>query len=241
MNMKKNVIVLTGAGVSAESGIQTFRDADGLWEKHRVEDVATPEAYQRSPDFVDQFYNLRRKQLQDGNVHPNPAHFALAELEKHQDIELLVITQNIDDLHERAGSKNVLHMHGELLKARCPISNQTTVWKEDLGSDVLCTCCQFPTRLRPHVVWFGEMPIGLDRIYHQLNHCDIFMAIGTSGHVFPAGGFVHEAASHDARTIELNLEPSEMQSEFGERYYGPASELVPEFLSELTSELRVNN
>ncbi|WP_432453081.1 MULTISPECIES: Sir2 family NAD+-dependent deacetylase [unclassified Agarivorans] len=232
--MRKNIVVLTGAGVSAESGIQTFRDADGLWEKHRVEDVATPEAYIRDPDFVDQFYNLRRQQLQNKIVHPNAAHFALAELEQQENIELLLITQNIDDLHERAGSKNVLHMHGELLKARCPVSNQTTEWKGDLGKNALCTCCQFPARLRPHVVWFGEMPIGLDKIYHRLSHCDIFIAIGTSGHVFPAGGFVHEAASHDARTIELNLAPSEMQSEFAERYYGPASDLVPQFLGQLS-------
>ncbi|GGA91627.1 NAD-dependent protein deacylase [Agarivorans gilvus] len=238
MNMKKNIVILTGAGVSAESGIKTFRDADGLWEKHRVEDVATPEAYQRDPDFVDQFYNLRRQQLQSEEVKPNLAHYAIAELEQQQNVELLLITQNIDNLHELAGSQNVLHMHGELLKARCPVSNQTTEWNGDLNNTTLCTCCQFPARLRPHVVWFGEMPLGLDKIYHQLNYCDIFIAIGTSGHVFPAGGFVHEAASHDARTIELNLEPSEMQSEFAEHYYGPASELVPSFLQQLTEQLR---
>ncbi|WP_026972392.1 Sir2 family NAD+-dependent deacetylase [Aliagarivorans marinus] len=236
MDRKKRVVILTGAGISAESGIQTFRDDNGLWENHRVEDVATPEAYQRDPDFVDKFYNLRRQMLQTDSITPNPAHQALSLLERHDDIELLVITQNIDNLHERAGSENVLHMHGELLKARCPVTGQTTSWSGELGADTLCTCCQFPVRLRPHVVWFGEMPIGLDKIYHELSHCDLFVAIGTSCHVYPAGGFVHEAACHGARTVELNLAPSEMESEFDEKYYGPASEIVPWFVEQLGME-----
>ncbi|RKF20034.1 NAD-dependent protein deacylase [Alginatibacterium sediminis] len=240
-NDKKRVVILTGAGISAESGIETFRDSNGLWEKHSVEDVATPEGYLRDPDLVQRFYSLRRAQIQEQDVKPNAAHIAIAQLEQNPNVELFLVTQNIDNLHERAGSKQVLHMHGELLRARCPQSGQTLVWKQDLANQHLCTCCQIPNPLRPHVVWFGEMPLGLDRIYHQLLQADMFVAIGTSCHVYPAGGFVHEAASQGARTVELNLEPSEHQHEFNEHAYGAATQVVPEFFeAEFGVQLETN-
>lgn len=224
------VVVLTGAGISAESGIQTFRAADGLWEEHRVEDVATPEGYRRDPELVQRFYNQRRRALQSSEIQPNAAHKALAELEQVLGDNFLLVTQNIDNLHERAGNARVLHMHGELLKVRCTSSGQVIAWNEDLTTDDRCTCCQFPAPLRPHVVWFGEMPIGMEEIYHALERADLFIAIGTSGHVYPAAGFVHEAKLQGAHTVELNLEPSQVGNEFAERHYGLASEVVPQFV-----------
>ncbi|SUC27352.1 NAD-dependent deacetylase [Providencia rustigianii] len=211
---KIKVVVLTGAGISAESGIQTFRSADGLWEEHRVEDVATPEGFARDPALVQRFYNERRKQLQQDNIQPNAAHYALAKLEQALGDNFLLITQNIDNLHERAGSQRVIHMHGELLKVRCNWSNQVLEWTGNLSVDERCHCCQFPQPLRPHIVWFGEMPFEMDRIYQALGDATIFISIGTSGHVYPAAGFVHEARLQGAHTVELNLEPSQVESEF---------------------------
>ncbi|WP_375054873.1 Sir2 family NAD+-dependent deacetylase [Zobellella sp. DQSA1] len=228
---KGNIVILTGAGISAESGIKTFRASDGLWEEHRIEDVATPEGYRRDPELVHSFYNARRALLQA--VEPNAAHHALARLEAEWPERVTLVTQNIDDLHERAGSRNVLHMHGELLKARCPHSNQTVAWAGPLHTTDLCHCCQFPEPLRPHVVWFGEMPLLLDRIYHALSEASIFIAIGTSGNVYPAAGFVHEAAMHDAHTIEINLEPSQVNNHFDEHRYGPATQMVSRYVEEL--------
>lgn len=221
------VVVLTGAGISAESGIRTFRASDGLWEEHRVEDVATPEGFARDPELVQRFYNLRRRQLQQADIQPNAAHLALAELESVLGDNFLLVTQNIDNLHERAGSERVLHMHGELLKVRCASSGQILDWTEDVKPGDRCHCCQFPAVLRPHVVWFGEMPLGMDEIYQAIEKADYFIAIGTSGHVYPAAGFVHEAKLHGAHTVELNLEPSQVGSEFEEKKYGLASEVVP--------------
>ncbi|SIN86234.1 Sir2 family NAD+-dependent deacetylase [Salinivibrio sp. ES.052] len=226
------IVVLTGAGISAESGIRTFRDQDGLWEEHHLEDVATPEGFERNPVLVQQFYNDRRRQLQSG-VSPNPAHEALARLEKETGATVLVVTQNIDDLHERAGTQNIIHMHGELLKARCSHSQQTIDWKGDISDSDHCHCCQMPAPLRPHVVWFGEMPLGMGNIHDALNQADLFVSVGTSGAVYPAAGFVHEAAMHGAHTIEINLEPSAVESEFNERRYGKASTLVPELVDEI--------
>ncbi|RTY60037.1 NAD-dependent protein deacylase [Pantoea sp. YU22] len=231
------VVVLTGAGISAESGIQTFRAADGLWEEHRVEDVATPEGYRRDPELVQRFYNARRRSLQSSEIQPNTAHKALAELEQVLGDNFLLVTQNIDNLHERAGNSRVLHMHGELLKARCTSSGQVISWSEDLTTEDRCTCCQFPAPLRPHVVWFGEMPIGMEEIYHALEKADLFIAIGTSGHVYPAAGFVHEARLQGAHTVELNLEPSQVGNEFAERHYGLASEVVPHFVDSFLRSL----
>ncbi|MGY6036962.1 Sir2 family NAD+-dependent deacetylase [Aeromonas sp. AE23HZ002T15] len=236
----KHIVILTGAGISAESGIKTFRASDGLWEEHRVEDVATPEGYARDPELVQGFYNARRQHLQSADIHPNPAHYALARLERLLPGRVTLVTQNIDNLHGEAGSKNLIHMHGELLKARCPVSGQVVEWRGDLHQDELCACCQFPQPLRPHVVWFGEMPLGLDRIYAALAQCDLFIAIGTSGAVYPAAGFVHEAGLNGAHTIELNLEPSEVGSQFDEKRYGPASVLVPAFVDELLLSLGVH-
>ncbi|HDG1709967.1 TPA: NAD-dependent protein deacylase [Kluyvera ascorbata] len=234
---KPRVVVLTGAGISAESGIRTFRAADGLWEEHRVEDVATPEGYHRDPELVQRFYNERRRQLQQAEIAPNAAHLALARLEEALGENVLVVTQNIDNLHERAGNKNVLHMHGELLKVRCTQSGQVFDWPGDLTVDDRCHCCQFPAPLRPHIVWFGEMPFEMDHIYMALARADIFIAIGTSGHVYPAAGFVHEAKLHGAHTVELNLEPSQVGSEFEEKHYGLASEVVPAYVAHLLKSL----
>lgn len=228
-----HVVILTGAGISAESGIRTFRAADGLWEEHHVEDVATPEGFQRDPALVQRFYNARRQQLQQPEIQPNAAHLALAELEQVLGDNFLLVTQNIDNLHERAGNSRVLHMHGELLKVRCVTSGQVIEWSGDITPDDRCTCCQFPSALRPHVVWFGEMPLGMEQIYQALEQADYFIAIGTSGHVYPAAGFVHEARLQGAHTVELNLEPSQVGNEFAERYYGLASEVVPEFVHKL--------
>ncbi len=234
---KPVVVVLTGAGISAESGIRTFRAADGLWEEHRVEDVATPEGFARNPQLVQDFYNARRRQLQQPEIKPNAAHLALARLEEAFGDRFLLITQNIDNLHERAGNKNVVHMHGELLKVRCSQSGQVLEWTGDVTPADKCHCCQFPAPLRPHVVWFGEMPLGMDRIYEALAHADVFIAIGTSGHVYPAAGFVHEAKLQGAHTVELNLEPSQVGSEFEEKHYGLASQVVPEYVEKLLKGL----
>lgn len=234
---RPRVVVLTGAGISAESGIRTFRSTDGLWEEHRVEDVATPEGFARNPELVQAFYNARRRQLQLPEVEPNAAHLALARLEETLGDRFLLVTQNIDNLHERAGNHNVIHMHGELLKVRCSWSGQVLNWTGDVTSDDKCHCCQFPAPLRPHVVWFGEMPLGMDDIYSALAMADVFIAIGTSGHVYPAAGFVHEARLHGAHTVELNLEPSQVGSEFEEKHYGLASAVVPEYVEKLLKGL----
>lgn len=234
---KPKVVVLTGAGISAESGIKTFRAADGLWEEHRVEDVATPEGFARDPALVQAFYNSRRRQLQGPDIVPNAAHQALAKLESALGDNFLLVTQNIDNLHERAGNQRVIHMHGELLKVRCSWSGQVLEWTGDVTAEDKCHCCQFPAPLRPHVVWFGEMPLGMDDIYSALADADIFIAIGTSGHVYPAAGFVHEARLQGAHTVELNLEPSQVGSEFAEKHYGLASEVVPAFIEQLLKDL----
>lgn len=227
---KPFIVVLTGAGISAESGIRTFRAADGLWEEHKVEDVATPEGYRRDPQLVQAFYNARRHQLQQDDIQPNAAHQALAVLEDALGDNFLLVTQNIDNLHERAGNHRVLHMHGELLKVRCTESGQIFDWPNDLTVNDRCHCCQFPAPLRPHIVWFGEMPLHMDEIYLALAKADFFVAIGTSGHVYPAAGFVHEARLSGAYTMELNLEPSQVENQFDKKVYGLASQVVPEFV-----------
>ncbi|WP_241609452.1 Sir2 family NAD+-dependent deacetylase [Rosenbergiella australiborealis] len=230
------VVVLTGAGISAESGIATFRAADGLWENHAIEDVATPEGFQRDPEQVNQFYNARRRQLKSSGILPNNAHRALAKLGTVLGDNLLIVTQNIDNLHERAGSPNVIHMHGELLKVRCCQSQQVINWHEDLHPSDRCTCCQFPAPLRPHIVWFGEMPLQMEGIYQAIAECDIFIAIGTSGQVYPAAGFVHEAKLQGAQTIEFNLEPTASKEEFIEGHYGPASQTLPAWVEMFLSQ-----
>lgn len=224
------VVVLTGAGVSAESGVPTFRDADGLWEGHRVEDVATPEAFAHQPAVVHRFYDARRAAL--AGVGPNLAHRALARLEETLGDDLLVVTQNIDDLHERGGSSRVVHMHGRLRAAWCVACDARVEWHGDLGHLPPCPACGAHA-LRPDVVWFGEMPYELDLIFDALEAADLFVSIGTSGAVYPAAGFVQHAAAGGARTLELNLEPSAGTALFDEARHGPASVLVPAWVSEL--------
>lgn len=232
--MAERIVVLTGAGISKESGLDTFRDADGIWATVRLEDVATPDAFARAPALVQSFYNARRHGLLDPKVVPNAAHLALAALEERLDGDVLLVTQNIDDLHERAGSRNLLHMHGELLKARCTACSAVIPCREDLGLQSHCQACAAIGSLRPHVVWFGEMPLDMERVYGALAICDLFIAIGTSGNVYPAAGFVEEAKRMaGALTVELNLEPSEGHSLFDERIYGPATDVVPAFVQRL--------
>lgn len=228
----QRIVILTGAGISAESGIGTFRDRGGLWEKHRIEDVATPEAFERDPAAVQAFYNQRRRQLHDG-IAPNPAHKALARLEQQYPGDVLVVTQNVDDLHERAGSRHLIHMHGELLKARCTRSGRIITISGDLDAREPCPCCNGHGRLRPHVVWFGEVPLEMDRIERALTECDLFVAVGTSGNVYPAAGFVQMAHAAGAHTLELNLEASETNAHFHEHQQGRAGELVPRFVEQL--------
>ena len=224
------IVVLTGAGISAESGVPTFRDADGLWEGHRVEDVATPEGFERDRATVQRFYDERRAALR--TVEPNAAHRALAELEEALGDGLLVVTQNIDDLHERAGSRNVVHMHGELLKAMCRACGAVVPWTGTLADEPACPTCGVAD-LRPDVVWFGEVPYEMDRIADALSDATHFVSVGTSGAVYPAAGFVQHARRHGARTLELNLEPSEGSHFFHESRQGRASELVPAWVREV--------
>ena len=224
------IVVLTGAGISAESGVPTFRDAGGLWEGHRVEDVATPEAFERDPGTVQRFYDARRHAV--ASVTPNPAHAALARLEAELGDDLLLVTQNIDDLHERAGSVRVRHMHGEIGRALCLACESRVEVPGDLADAPPCPVCG-ERMLRPDVVWFGEMPYHMDTIYAALADADLFISIGTSGNVYPAAGFVAEARNHGAHTVELNLEPSEGASLFAEVHHGPASKVVPMYVDRL--------
>lgn len=226
----ERIVILTGAGISAESGIDTFRSAGGLWEQHRVEDVATPEGFARDPHLVLSFYDMRRAAL--SKVEPNPAHQALARLEREFSGELLLVTQNVDDLHQRGGSGKVLHMHGELKSALCTSCEMRSRWEAPMLYRPPCPICGAPT-LRPDVVWFGEMPYEMARIYHALETCDLFVSIGTSGAVYPAAGFVQEARASGARTLELNLDPSEGSRQFHETRLGPASQLVPQWVDEV--------
>ncbi|MCM2371212.1 NAD-dependent deacylase [Aporhodopirellula aestuarii] len=236
-----NILILTGAGISAESGIPTFRDADGLWEGHAVEEVATPEGFARNPELVHRFYNERRRALQSPEIQPNAAHVALADFEQKHAArsagDFLIVTQNIDDLHTRAGSRNVLHMHGELFKARCIYSNKLFAWRGDLGMDTPHPNAPENEKmrgcLRPHVVWFGEVPIGLEQIEDAATDADVFIAIGTSGLVYPAAGIV-QLTKRSCRKIEINLGDTPASDAFDECRRGRASEEVPRLLAELT-------
>lgn len=253
----QNIVILTGAGISAESGLVTFRDNDGLWCNHRIEDVATPEAFARNPLLVHDFYNQRRAQLKDAK--PNAAHLALAKLASQPGKRVTIVTQNVDDLHEKAhflhchpalvvgsvvqqgrtpqqvrGDNYILHMHGELKKIRCDVTEEVVDWEDELGLSTICSCCKKSGRLRPHIVWFGEMPLHMEAIAHLLHGCDLFISIGTSGNVYPAAGFVHEVRNLGrAHTVEINMEPSMGYSLFAEKIYGPATQKVPEFVETL--------
>jgi NAD-dependent deacetylase len=231
MRETRNIVILTGAGISAESGIATFRGPDGLWEGHRVEDVATPEAFRRDPALVQSFYDARRARLAE--VEPNPAHHALALLDAEWRGELLIVTQNVDDLHERAGARRLLHMHGELKSAWCRACDARTPWAGELSSGPGCPACGTPGALRPDIVWFGEMPYEMERIEAALREADLFVSIGTSGAVYPAAGFVQTARYCGARTLEINLDPSMGSVFFDDVRNGPASSLVPEWVEEV--------
>jgi NAD-dependent deacetylase len=227
------IVILTGAGLSAESGLATFRDKDGIWSKYDPQEVATPEAFARNPALVHDFYNRRRRALK--GAAPNAAHHALSRLEHAYDGQVVIVTQNIDALHEAAGSKNLIHMHGELLKALCNRCEARCPWHDDLSTEVLCPACGRSSGMRPDVVWFGEMPYHLDAIYRHLASADLFISIGTSGSVYPAAGFVAEARAAGAHTVELNLEPSEGISYFAEAIHGPATQVVPAYVERLLS------
>jgi NAD-dependent deacetylase len=233
LSIAPRLVVLSGAGISNESGLETFRDPDCIWSRVRIEDVATPDAFARDPARVQAFYNARRRGLLATAVRPNPAHLALAQLEAAWPGGVLIVTQNIDDLHERAGSRNIRHIHGELLKSRCLACGNVARCVNDLSDESSCPHCAARGRLRPHVVWFGEMPLGLDEVYGALSTCAMFVSIGTSGQVYPAAGFVTEASAGGAHTVELNLEPSSGHTLFAERIYGRAGEIVPRFVERL--------
>lgn len=226
----RNLVILTGAGVSAESGIATFRGPGGLWEGHRVEDVCTPEALARDPELVHRFYDLRRAALE--TVEPNAAHHALARLDAAWPGELLIVTQNVDDLHERAGATRLLHMHGELRSALCAACGVRECWEEALPPESECPNCGM-LALRPNIVFFGEMPYEMERIEAAIADADLFVSIGTSGAVYPAAGFVQTARHYGAATLEMNLEPSGGSHWFEESRMGPAGSLVPGWVDEL--------
>ena len=229
--MLQNIVILTGAGVSAESGLRTFRADDGLWEEHRIEDVCTPEAYARDPALVHQFYDARRARAAE--VESNPAHAALARLEAEWEGDFLLVTPNVDSLHERAGSKRLIHMHGQLDSGLCLACGERFPWEGPMGQGAACANCAEVGEVRPDIVWFGEMPYEMDRIEAALRDADLFVSIGTSGAVYPAAGFVQTARYVGARTVEINLEPSLGSVFFNEARIGPAGVEVPKWVGEL--------
>ncbi|MEM1351298.1 MAG: NAD-dependent deacylase [Pseudomonadota bacterium] len=226
----KKIVILTGAGISAESGLGTFRADDGLWAQHRVEDVATPQAFARNPQLVVEFYNTRRAQAV--TAEPNAGHFALARLEAEYDGDLVLVTQNVDGLHEKAGSKRVIHMHGQLSGALCAACDHR--WNAPLAMSPgdACPSCGAPAA-RPDIVWFGEMPYHIEEIYRHLAQADLFVAVGTSGNVYPAAGFVAEARQYGAQTLEFNLAPSAVGNQFDDVRLGPATQTLPAWVTEL--------
>lgn len=236
--MTQNIVVLTGAGISAESGVATFRGPGGLWEGHRVEDVCTPQALARDPELAHRFYDLRRAAL--ATVEPNAAHRALARLDAEWTGGLLIVTQNVDDLHERAGAARMLHMHGELNSGLCAACDTRRPWTGDMMPGTVCAACGAPA-MRPDIVFFGEIPYEMERIQAALSDCDLFVSIGTSGAVYPAAGFVQLANAVGARTLELNLDPSEGSDWFDESRLGSAGVLVPDWVEEVLGETRLGS
>ncbi|MFN0217954.1 MAG: NAD-dependent deacylase [Hyphomicrobium sp.] len=227
------IVILTGAGLSAESGVSTFRDPNGIWAKYDWREVATPEGFARNPAAVHDFYNMRRRSHRD--VKPNAAHLALARLEAEHG-GVTIVTQNVDALHEAAGSTSLIHMHGEALKALCGSCDVRQPWLDDLSTATSCPSCRACGAMRPDVVWFGEMPYHMEQIGQLLLDCDLFISIGTSGNVYPAAGFAAEARAAGAHTVELNLEPSQGANHFDEAIYGPATEVVPRYVARLLDE-----
>ena len=229
----KHIVFLTGAGISAESGIKTFRDSNGLWEDHDILEVASPSGFDRNPELVHKFYNLRRAQLLSDEVHPNKAHNALARLEKEFDGKVTIITQNVDNLHEASGSENIIHMHGELIKMRCKETAKIYLKKGDIRHEDKCPCCFKIGNLRPHIVWFGEYPMHIDQIEKELESCDLFISIGTSGQVYPAAMFVNLVKLNGTYTIEANIEETNVSENFDEHLVGPATEIVSNLVEEI--------
>ena len=230
--MVRRIVILTGAGISAESGLGTFRDKDGIWTRVNLEDVATPEGFARNPALVHDFYNARRANLR--RALPNAAHHALARLEAGHRDRVLIVTQNVDNLHEQAGSKNVIHMHGELLRALCAACDHRWDAPVTMAPDDTCPSCGAPAT-RPDVVWFGEMPYHMEAIWSALRSADLFVSIGTSGNVYPAAAFVQDASRAGVETLELNLEPSLGISDFDRAVHGPATEIVPAWVEDILS------
>jgi NAD-dependent deacetylase len=228
MREHARIVILTGAGISAESGLATFRDAGGIWARYDLATVATPEAFAADPDRVYEFYNLRRRDLI--GKQPNAAHLALAALQQAHPSAVSLVTQNVDDLHEAAGSAHVIHMHGELRRGWCRACDARIPWTGDMGRDSRCTACGEVGGLRPDIVWFGEIPYHMERLGDLIAACDLFVAIGTSGQVYPAAGFADLAASAGARTLELNLEPTGRHGTFHDGHYGRATDIVPAFV-----------
>lgn len=231
MSRVRSIVILSGAGISAESGVDTFRAKDGIWSKYDYRDVATPEGFVRNPNLVFDFYNMRRRGL--AMVKHNAAHDAVARLEREFTGEFLLVTQNIDDLHERAGSNRMIHMHGSLKSALCTACEIRSEWADDMEQASTCPACGTMGYVRPDIVWFGEMPYQMDRIDQALEACDLFISIGTSGNVYPAAGFVDLARAHGANTVELNLEPSEGHSVFHDAHYGKATKIVPDYVERI--------
>ncbi len=228
------IVILTGAGISQESGLETFRDPNGIWSKVRIDDVATPGAFAADPARVHAFYNMRRKRAATLDLKPNAAHVALAQLEQKWSGGVLVVTQNVDSFHERAGTTNLIHMHGRHAEARCNGCGHVVPWSGDMSTQDVCAGCGSAGGLRPNVVWFGEMPLDMPRIQTALSNCDIFISIGTSGNVYPAAGFVALVRKlGGVHTVELNLEPSVGASLFAEAHYGPATEIVPRYVEQI--------
>lgn len=229
----KHILVLTGAGISAESGIPVFRAEDGLWENHRVEDVATPEGFERNPQLVHDFYNTMRHSVKEKQ--PNPAHLALTKLQtelENQGGTVTIVTQNIDDLHEKAQSHNVIHMHGELNSILCEHCGKSYEWHEDCDGTTVCKFCGHKT-MRPDIVWFGEIPYHMEAIEREIQKCDLFMAIGTSGVVYPAAGFVSYCSRQGKPSLEFNLTPSANSGVFTQSYLGKAGTTLPAFVDYL--------
>jgi NAD-dependent deacetylase len=231
MSTFQNIVILTGAGLSAESGLSTFRDAGGVWAKYDYRKVATPQGFRNNPALVHEFYNMRRRDVQ--NALPNTAHIALAELERNHVGRVDIVTQNVDNLHEVAGTRNLIHMHGELLKVFCSNCDHHCGWTDDLSVANDCPACRRSGGMRPDIVWFGEIPYQMERITELLQNADLFVSIGTSGNVYPAAGFVEVAKAAGAQTLELNLEPSEGVTLFDEAVHGPATRIVPQFVARM--------
>jgi len=237
LSYNKSIVILTGAGISQESGLKTFRDSDGFWENNEIEKIANYKSFEENPSLVNEFYNERRKQLFDLNIVPNDAHFALADFEKKWNGDFLLVTQNVDNLHERAGSNKLIHLHGELLKARCykiSCKNNSRIidWDGPISNNIFCEKCNSTYEIRPHVVWFGEQPLDLEKIYSSLKACEIFISIGTSGTVFPAADFINQVNTN-CKTIEINISETKISKYFKENYFGTAASKVPEILKSL--------